>query len=62
LTIEKLLKLIGQVLFSIVIASHQLLQTNGKIEKLKYAIKLKNAITNLKNSIDLLKEELIIRE
>lgn len=52
LTIEDLLKLIGQVGFPIVVASYLLIRNNGKMDKLK------DAIIELKEAITLLKEEL----
>ncbi len=52
LTIEDLLRLIGQVGFPIVVASYLLIRNNGKIDKLK------DAIIELKEAITLLKEEL----
>jgi len=55
INIDKLIQYISQVGFPIVVASFLLLRTNGRIEKLK------DAITDLKNSIDLLKEELMRR-
>lgn len=55
LELDLIIKLISQVGFPIVVATFLLLRTNGKIEKLK------DAITELKNSIDLLKDELIKR-
>jgi len=55
INIDKLIQYTSQVGFPIVVASFLLLRTNGRIEKLK------DAITDLKNSIDLLKEELIRR-
>jgi predicted RNase H-like nuclease (RuvC/YqgF family) len=55
ISIDKLIQYISQVGFPIVVASFLLLRTNGRIEKLK------DAITDLKNSIDLLKEELMRR-
>jgi len=55
LNLDKLIQYISQVGFPIVVASFLLLRTNGKLDKLK------DAIQELKNSIDLLKEELIKR-
>jgi len=55
INIDKLIQYISQVGFPIVVASFLLLRTNGRIEKLK------DAITDLKSSIDLLKEELTRR-
>jgi len=55
INIDKLIQYISQVGFPIVVASFLLLRTNGRIEKLK------DAIMDLKNSIDLLKEELMRR-
>jgi predicted RNase H-like nuclease (RuvC/YqgF family) len=55
INIDKIIQYISQVGFPIVVASFLLLRTNGRIEKLK------DAITDLKNSIDLLKEELMRR-
>jgi len=55
ISIDKIIQYISQVGFPIVVASFLLLRTNGRIEKLK------DAITDLKSSIDLLKEELIRR-
>jgi len=55
INIDKLIQYISQVGFPIVVASFLLLRTNGRIEKLK------DAITDLKSSIDLLKEELMRR-
>jgi len=55
INIDKLIQYISQVGFPIVVASILLLRTNGRIEKLK------DAIMNLKSSIDLLKEELMRR-
>jgi len=55
INIDKLIQYISQVGFPIVVASFLLLRTNGRIEKLK------DAIMDLKNSIDLLKEELLRR-
>jgi len=55
INIDKLIQYISQVGFPIVVASFLLLRTNSRIEKLK------DAITNLKSSIDLLKEELMRR-
>lgn len=52
LTIEDLLKLIGQVGFPIVVATYLLIRNNGKIDKLK------EAILELKEAITLLREEL----
>ncbi len=52
LTIEDLLKLIGQVGFPIVVATFLLLRTNGKMDKLK------DAIIELKEAITLLREDL----
>ncbi|MCX8095428.1 MAG: YvrJ family protein [Caldisericia bacterium] len=54
--IDLLIKLISQVGFPIVVATFLLLRTNGKIDKLK------DAIMELKNSIDLLKDELIKKD
>jgi hypothetical protein len=56
INIDKIIQYISQVGFPIVVASFLLLRTNGRIEKLK------DAITDLKNSIDLLKEELMRRK
>jgi len=53
INLDKLIQYISQVGFPIVVATFLLLRTNGKIDKLK------DAIYDLKNSIDLLKEELI---
>jgi len=53
INIDKIIQYISQVGFPIVVASFLLLRTNGRIEKLK------DAITDLKSSIDLLKEELM---
>ncbi|NLI56538.1 YvrJ family protein [bacterium] len=50
---DKLIQYISQLGFPIVVASFLLIRTNGKLDKLK------DAIQDLKNSIDLLKEELI---
>jgi len=55
INIDKIIQYISQVGFPIVVASFLLLRTNGRIEKLK------DAITDLKSSIDLLKEELTRR-
>jgi len=55
INIDKIIQYISQVGFPIVVASFLLLRTNGRIEKLK------DAITDLKSSIDLLKEELMRR-
>jgi len=55
INIDKIIQYISQVGFPIVVASFLLLRTNGRIEKLK------DAIADLKNSIDLLKEELMRR-
>jgi len=55
INIDKIIQYISQVGFPIVVASFLLLRTNGRIEKLK------DTITDLKNSIDLLKEELMRR-
>jgi predicted RNase H-like nuclease (RuvC/YqgF family) len=55
INIDKIIQYISQVGFPIVVASFLLLRTNGRIEKLK------DAIMDLKNSIDLLKEELMRR-
>jgi len=55
INIDKIIQYISQVGFPILVASFLLLRTNGRIEKLK------DAITDLKNSIDLLKEELMRR-
>jgi len=55
INIDKLIQYISQVGFPIVVASFLLLRTNGRIEKLK------DAIMDLKSSIDLLKEELMRR-
>jgi len=55
LNLDKLIQYISQVGFPIVVASFLLLRTNGNLDKLK------DAIQELKNSIDLLKEELIKR-
>lgn len=52
LTIEDLLKLIGQVGFPIVVASYLLIRNNGKMDKLK------DAILELKEAITLLREDL----
>lgn len=53
LTIEDLLKLIGQVGFPIVIASYLLIRNNGKMDKLKDAIiELKEAITQLREELN----------
>lgn len=52
LTIEDLLRLIGQVGFPIVVASYLLIRNNGKMDKLK------EAILELKEAINLLREEL----
>jgi len=55
INIDKIIQYISQVGFPIVVASFLLLRTNGRIEKLK------DAIMDLKSSIDLLKEELMRR-
>jgi len=55
INIDKIIQYISQVGFPIAVASFLLLRTNGRIEKLK------DAIIDLKNSIDLLKEELMRR-
>jgi hypothetical protein len=55
INIDKIIQYISQVGFPIVVASFLLLRTNGRIEKLK------DAIMDLKSSIDLLKEELTRR-
>lgn len=52
LTIEDLLRLIGQVGFPIVVATYLLIRNNGKIDKLK------EAILELKEAIILLREDL----
>ncbi|MDI6860398.1 MAG: YvrJ family protein [Caldisericia bacterium] len=52
LTIEDLLRLIGQVGFPIVVATYLLIRNNGKMDKLK------EAILELKEAITLLREEL----
>ncbi|MCX8095827.1 MAG: YvrJ family protein [Caldisericia bacterium] len=52
LTIEDLLRLIGQVGFPIVIATYLLIRNNGKMDKLK------EAILELKEVITLLREDL----
>ncbi|MGC8943908.1 MAG: YvrJ family protein [Caldisericia bacterium] len=53
INLDKLIQYISQVGFPIVVATFLLLRTNGKMDKLK------DAINDLKHSIDLLKEELI---
>ncbi len=52
LTIEDLLRLIGQVGFPIVVATYLLIRNNGKMDKLK------EAILELKEAIILLREDL----
>ncbi len=52
ITIDTFLKLIGQVGFPIVVATYLLLRTNGKMDKLK------DVILELKEAVNLLKEEL----
>lgn len=53
LTIEDLLRLIGQVGFPIVVATYLLVRNNGKMDKLKEAIlELKEAITLLREDLN----------
>lgn len=53
LTIEDLLRLIGQVGFPIVVATYLLIRNNGKMDKLKEAIlELKEAITLLREDLN----------
>lgn len=53
LTIEDLLRLIGQVGFPIVVATYLLIRNNGKMDKLKEAIlELKEAITILREDLN----------
>ena len=56
ITIDTFLKLIGEVGFPIVVATYLLLRTNGKMDKLK------DAILELKEAVNLLKEELQRRD